>query len=204
MKAVMMQQGLWEILQDGKKVTAGEGDAADGADEKVDPKAQKLQQRAYSTLILSLSDRVLREVSKEETAAAIWKKLESIYMTKSLANHLHLKQRLFTFKISEEKSILEQLEDFGKCVDDLENINEQIKDEDKALMLLNSLPKSYEQFKDAILLGRDSKITYEEVYSALKLKDFQNSSGKSIDSFGESLNVKATVKKFDKGKKKFS
>ena len=37
MKAVMMQQGLWEILKNGDEKPAA------GADEKVDPKAQELQ-----------------------------------------------------------------------------------------------------------------------------------------------------------------
>ena len=81
-------------------------------------------------------------------------------MTKSLANRLHLKQKMLTFKIVDGKGLLEQLEEFGKCLDDLENIDEEIKDEDKALMLLNSLPKSYKRFKDAMLLGRESKISY--------------------------------------------
>ena len=161
MKAVMMQQGLWDVLKGGKEE----------AEEKTDIKKSNLHDKAYGTLILNLSDRVLREVSKLETAAKVWAKLESIYMTKSLTNRLHLKQKLFTFKFSDSRSIGEQLEEFAKCIDDLENIDEVIKDEDKALMFLNSLPKSYDQFKDVILLGRDSKITYEEVHSALKLKE---------------------------------
>ena len=190
MKAVMMQQGLWGVLK---------GEAAE-EDEKAGTKKQDLQDKAYSTLILSLSDRVLREVSKEEAAAVVWKKLESLYITKSLTNRLLLKQKLFTFKFSESRSIGEQLEEFAKCVDDLENIEEEIKDEDKALMLLNSLPKSFEQFKDAILLGRDSKVTYEEVHSALKMKEFQKATTKTIDPAAESLNVKEDSMK--SGKKK--
>ena len=108
-------------------------------------------------------------------------------MTKSLANRLHLKQKLLTFKISYAKSILEQLQEFGKFIGDLEMIDEEIKDEDKTLMLLNSLPNSYEHFKDARLLGRESKISYEEVHSALKLKDTQKSNAKQA---AESLYLK--------------
>ena len=159
-----------------------------------------MQYKAFSTLILNLTDKVLREVSKEDTSAGIWSKLESLYMVKSLANRLHLKQKLLTFKIANGKSVLEQLEEFGKCLDDLENIDEEINDEDKALMFLNSLPPSYEHFKDAMLLGRDSKISYEEVYSVLKLKEVQKTNSKTPDVLAESLNVKAEFKK--NGKKK--
>ena len=54
-KAVSIQQGLWKTL--------------------------KFEENIWKTKavsILSLGDGVLREVSKEKTAAAVWAKLESI------------------------------------------------------------------------------------------------------------------------------
>ncbi|GJY19981.1 hypothetical protein Tco_0392547, partial [Tanacetum coccineum] len=48
----------------------------------------------HSALILCLGDRALREVNKETTTAWIWTKLETLYMTKSLANRLYLKKKL--------------------------------------------------------------------------------------------------------------
>ena len=37
---------------------------------------------------------ISREVSREETAAEVWAKLESLYMTKSLTNRLDFKQKI--------------------------------------------------------------------------------------------------------------
>ena len=42
-------------------------------------------ERAHSAIILSLGDKVLREVAKEKSAADVWSKLENLYMTKSIA-----------------------------------------------------------------------------------------------------------------------
>ncbi|KZV18420.1 hypothetical protein F511_19196 [Dorcoceras hygrometricum] len=56
-----------------------------------DQDKKEISAKAHSALILSLRDRVLREISKEKSAAAIWNKLEQLYMTKSLANRLFLK-----------------------------------------------------------------------------------------------------------------
>jgi len=42
--------------------------------------------KAKSAIVLCLGDKVLREVAKEPTATSIWSKLESLYMTKSLAH----------------------------------------------------------------------------------------------------------------------
>ncbi|PWA46858.1 zinc finger, CCHC-type [Artemisia annua] len=61
-----------------------------------------LMKKAYSTLILCLGDRVLREVTKETSAAGIWAKLTSLYMTKSLANRLYLKKKLYTESLTME------------------------------------------------------------------------------------------------------
>ena len=41
---------------------------------------------AYSTILLYLSDDVLRLVDEATTRGDLWKKLESLYMTKSLPN----------------------------------------------------------------------------------------------------------------------
>ena len=59
-------------------------------------------EKAHSSIILCLGDKVLREVSKEESAMAVWLKLESLYILKSLVNCLYLKQR-FKKKRPDEK-----------------------------------------------------------------------------------------------------
>ncbi|RVW21953.1 Retrovirus-related Pol polyprotein from transposon TNT 1-94 [Vitis vinifera] len=58
----------------------------------------ELLEKAHSAIILSLGDTVLREVAKAKSAAEVWLKLESLYMTKSLANRLHKKIKLYTFQ----------------------------------------------------------------------------------------------------------
>jgi hypothetical protein len=62
------------------------------AEEKI-----KLNEKALSAIILCLGDRVLREVAKKTTVAAMWAKLDSLYMTKSLAHRQFMKQRLYFF-----------------------------------------------------------------------------------------------------------
>ncbi|GKD94546.1 retrovirus-related pol polyprotein from transposon TNT 1-94, partial [Tanacetum coccineum] len=57
----------------------------------------ELNKKAYSAAILCLGNKVLREVTEETTAAWFWSKLETLYMTKSLANKLYLKKKLYTF-----------------------------------------------------------------------------------------------------------
>nr|CAN69096.1 hypothetical protein VITISV_025437 [Vitis vinifera] len=121
----------------------------------------ELLEEAHSAIILSLSDTVLREVAKAKSATKLWLKLESLYMTKSLANRLHKKIKLYTFKMTTGMSIEEHLDHFNKIILDLENIDITILDEDKAILLLTSLDASYTNMKEAIMYGRDS-LTFDE------------------------------------------
>jgi len=57
----------------------------------------EMMDKARSLIVLCLRDKVLRDVAKETTAASLWSKLESLYMTKSLANRQFLKQQLYSF-----------------------------------------------------------------------------------------------------------
>nr|GEV51674.1 retrovirus-related Pol polyprotein from transposon TNT 1-94 [Tanacetum cinerariifolium] len=62
----------------------------------------KLDEKALATIQLFLTREVLREVIHETIAAGLWLKLESLYITKSLANKIRLKDRLYTFRMKLE------------------------------------------------------------------------------------------------------
>ena len=80
---------------------------------------------------------------------------------------------MFSLRMIEWSSLDEHIDEFNKVCDALETIDEGLSDESKALLLISSLPKSYEHFVDALLYGRQT-LYLEEVTSALgtkKLKD---------------------------------
>lgn len=61
------------------------------------------------------------------------------------------------------KHIVEQLEEFHKIYDDLQNIEVKIEDEGNAILLLNPLPKSFEHFNGVLLYGKECTTTLDEV-----------------------------------------
>lgn len=130
-----------------------------------------MDELAYSLIILNLFDKVLRQVNGMNTgmntAAKVWSKLESLYMIKSLTNKIHLKRRLFSFKMDSSKSLQENLDDFNVIIIGLANIDEVISDENQAIILLNFVPESYRDLRIAIEYGRTS-LTLEDVLSALR------------------------------------
>ncbi|XP_047313802.1 uncharacterized protein LOC124917399 [Impatiens glandulifera] len=76
----------------------------------------------------------------------------------------------FKFRMTKEKHLQTHLDDYVKILLNLENIGDKYKDEDKALMILNFLLKSYTTFVDIIEHERE-ELTLDDVMSALRSKD---------------------------------
>ncbi|KAG8483179.1 hypothetical protein CXB51_022165 [Gossypium anomalum] len=61
-----------------------------------------------------------KDVMKEKTAAALWKRLEQICMSKTLTSKLHMKQRLYAHRLEEGASVHEHLTVFKEILSNLE------------------------------------------------------------------------------------
>nr|ABA99467.1 retrotransposon protein, putative, Ty1-copia subclass [Oryza sativa Japonica Group] len=97
-----------------------------------------------------------------------------------------------TLDLDEESgSVLNHISVFKEIVADLVSMEVQFDDEDLGLLLLCSLPSSYANFRDTILLSHD-ELTLAEVYEALqnreKMKGMVQSDASS--SKGEALQVR--------------
>jgi len=110
-------------------------------------------------------------------------------MTMSLAQSKFLKQQLYSFEIVESNAILEQLTEFNKILDDLENIEVHLEDEDKVILLLCALTRSFESFEDTILYGKEGTVTFEEVQTTLRIKELTKSKDLRAEENGEGLSV---------------
>ena len=107
---------------------------------------------------------------QEKTVVELWLKLESICMSKDLTSKMHVKMKLFTHKLQEGGSVMNHLSIFKEIVADLVSMEVKYDDEDLALLLLCSLPTSFANFRDTILLSRD-ELTLVEVYEALQSRE---------------------------------
>jgi hypothetical protein len=141
--------------------------------------------KALTHIHLHLSNNILQEVLEEKTAAALWLKLESIYMSKDLTSKMHVKMKLFSHKLQEGGSVLTHISVFKAIVADLTSMEVKFDDEDLALLLLCSLPTSFSNFRDTILYSRDT-LTVAEVYEALTVKEKMRQMVNSEDAAGSS------------------
>ncbi|PKI45057.1 hypothetical protein CRG98_034558 [Punica granatum] len=92
MLAILVQNGLKKVLLGTKPESMSASDW------------EELDEKVLSTIQFCLTNTILWEVLYEKKAVGLWAKLETLYMTKSLANRLVLKQRLYTFHMAEGTS----------------------------------------------------------------------------------------------------
>lgn len=66
-----------------------------------DDKLLELNMKEVSTIRLCLVDELMYDVMDDMSIAAVWLKLESRYMSKSLTIKLNLKRKLYKLKMEE-------------------------------------------------------------------------------------------------------
>ena len=149
---------LWQVKMHAILAQSGLHVALQGKDNLEETEKQKADAdyKALAMIQLSLSDEVLREVVHEKTAADLWQKLEALYLTKSVTSKIVLKQKLYLLRMSESTPLKEHLDTFLSIIMDLENMDVKIDEEDKAIVLLCSLPPSYSAFRDSISYGKST------------------------------------------------
>lgn len=69
----------------------------------------------------------------------------------------------------------------------------KLDDEDKALLLLSSLLKSFQYFKDVIFYGKEDTITLEEVQSTIRTNELTKIKELKIDDNDECLTISRRV-----------
>ncbi|KAE8681319.1 hypothetical protein F3Y22_tig00111330pilonHSYRG00089 [Hibiscus syriacus] len=183
-KDLLAQQGILKALRPTKPASMDEEDW------------EELQQRAAGTIRLCLADEVMYHVMHLSSPDEIWRKLESQFMSKSLTTKLYLKQRLYGLKIQEDHDLAQHVNVFNQIVSDLARLDVKIEDEDRAMILLCSLPSSYEHMVTTLTYGKET-INVEEITAAL-LAHNQRKQNAGESSQADSLYVKGNR---DRGRK---
>ena len=185
-QALLRNLGLNEAIIDTKKMTT--------------TITSEILKKAKNTIILSLGDLRLRKVSRESSTSAIWKKLEEIYVVKSLPKKIYLKQKFVGFKMHEGKSIDENIDEFTKPILDLESLGVKIEDKDQAMILLNSLPKMFDQLRGTLKYSKDS-LSLEGVVSEIHEKQMDMRAEGIDTTSGEGLVVRGRPEKRNNNQK---
>ena len=173
-------------------------------EEMSDKDWDKINRQACSTIRLCLAKDQKYFVMMEMKAKEIWKKLEDEYMMKSVESCLYLKKKLFHFQYRLGISIFEYLNDYNKILADLQNLDVEIKDKDKALLLLSSRPDTYDHLITTLLYGKD-EVKFDDVSNALTNNEYRKKVKQAYrDTSSEALTIKGRSEQKKSGRRERS
>lgn len=162
-RAILVKNEVWDYVC-GSKVRPAVT-AEDAASQAAAANWDATDAKAHSDLILAISPSELKQVKGCETSNAIWTRLHEIYQSQGPARKATLLMRLTLHKMAEDGDMREHVRSFFDTVDKLQEMEIEVNKDLLAIMLLNSLPSSFENFRCAIK-SRDDLPTPD----ALKIK----------------------------------
>jgi hypothetical protein len=111
-----------------------------------------------------LSKLVAHNVVKEKTTASLMAALSSMYEKLSANNKVHLMKKLFNLEMAEGASVARHLNEFNTITNQLSLVEIDFDDEICVLIVLASLPNSWEAVILAVSNSAGkSKLSYEDV-----------------------------------------
>ena len=116
---------------------------AGDASEEVREKFKAEQQKAFSTIVMSLSSSLLYLITSCELPKDAWDTLKKHFERDTLANKLFLKKQYFRKEMSEGTPINVHLKEMKMLADKLASIGAPVSEEDQVVTLLGSLPAPF-------------------------------------------------------------
>lgn len=111
---------------------------------KSDAQWELLNRKAVAMIRKYIDKTLFEHVSTYTNAYELWTKLESMIQKKTPRNKANLVRRLVKLEYKDGHSMIEHLNNFKGLVNQLTKIDMKIDDELQALLLLSSLPESWD------------------------------------------------------------
>ncbi|GFY82734.1 hypothetical protein Acr_02g0009740 [Actinidia rufa] len=105
---------------------------------------RKMNRKTIGLIRQCIGHEVFHHVAQETSAYDLWIKLEEMYQSKTSRNKALLMRRLVNLKLQRETTVAEHTSEFQSLVNQLTSVDLQFDDEMQALLLLSSLPESWE------------------------------------------------------------
>ncbi|KAL5841705.1 hypothetical protein ACOSQ3_012308 [Xanthoceras sorbifolium] len=123
-----------------------------------------LDRQALRVIRLTLSRNVAFNIVKEKTTAGLITALSNMYEKPSASNKVHLMRRLFNLRMAEGASVAQHLNEHNTITTQLSSVEIEFDEEVRALILLSSLPDSWNATVTAVSSSSgNNKLKFDDV-----------------------------------------
>lgn len=137
-------------------------------------------------IIAHVGDAVLRKINHCKTTAEMWETLNKLYMETSLPNRIYVQLKFYSFKMSDSRTINENVKEFLKIVAEMSSLEIVVAEEVRAILFLNGLSSRYSQLKHTLKYGNKALSLQDVISSARSLE-------RELDELGENDRSSSTV-----------
>ena len=102
----------------------------------------------------------------EKDSKGIMVEVVHLYMRKNMCNKLMLKKQLYSLRMQEGGNVVDHIQQFDQMWNELLNVGVKFEEEDKSLLLLCSLPPSFDALVTTLLYGKET-LEYRDMVSVL-------------------------------------
>jgi hypothetical protein len=135
---------------------------------RVDSEWKNWNRKAVGTIRQFVDNSVLQHIANDTNAYELWKKLEAMYERKNALSKASLMRKLVKLEYHDGDSIGVHLNDFQGMVNQLSAMKMSLDDELQALLLLSSLPESWDTLVVSLSNSApEGKLTMEMVKASL-------------------------------------
>ncbi len=132
---MLFKHGLWKFVDESATLPSEEVAMANYNEKEM---------KAFALLCEHLTDAQLAHIQYCDNVKSAWEALCSVHETKTIGNKLFLRKRFFTIKMQEGDDMLVHINIVKAFADQLCSIEVNITDEDVYMVLLMSLPPSFD------------------------------------------------------------
>ena len=135
---------------------------------------------------------VAHNVVKDMTPSSLMVALSSMYEKLSTNNKVHLMKKLLNLKMAEGALVAQHLNEFNTITDQLSLVEIDFDDEIRALIVLTSLPNSWEAMRIAVSNSAGkSRLSYKDVRDLVLSEEVRKKDAGETFGSGTALNLEA-------------
>ncbi|GKV38176.1 hypothetical protein SLEP1_g46114 [Rubroshorea leprosula] len=149
---------------------------------------KKIDRKAYGVIRKWIDMSVIHHMAQEKESYKLWTKLEELFERKNALKKASLIRKLVNLKYNEGKNVSEHLNNFQEILNKLVTVKLAIDDEVRALILLSSLPDSWETLVVTLSNStRDGEMTLQLVKDSILREESRRKEQGIMSSESEAL-----------------
>ena len=191
MLAVLRDLGLEKYIEKDSKIPESAGGTKTKEEEEAQQKWHSGDAKTRTRIELEISDAEMIHISGAQTAREMWDQLTMVKESKGRLGILATRRALYRANAEEGFDMVEHISSLRKLQEELHLMDNKVPDEDFVMILITSLPESWDNYTSSYLgsSGNKPTLTSHELIAILMEED-RRRKGQNGDSAGASLQAK--------------